>query len=111
MPQLIFQQLQYFDLQSFDNMTTDAKWNDSYRKLVQFQARNGYVPNPGNDTGLRRWCETQRNNYQHNRLSNERIRQLQNVEGWWWRREGGVNWPRFFMIVSILFTIYVYFFY
>lgn len=63
------------------------KWDNSFESLKDFYAQFGRFPNKTasyiNERKLGVWCETQRRNYKHNNLSEEKINKLNSINFIW----------------------------
>jgi len=73
-----------------------VKWEEAYACLKGFAAFAGharvpfgYVTKPGYKLGV--WVNTQHVAYRQGQLSQRRIEQLENVEGWIWRADSSAN--------------------
>jgi len=67
-------------------------WIWTYDKVIEFTKDNNKIPstcskNP-EEKKLGIWCSTQRYNKKNNKLSEDRIKALENIPGWWWGLSG-----------------------
>ena len=67
-----------------------AQWEDGFRALMAFVAREGHARVPQNhvegDIPLWNWITVQRRKYKKGTLESEEIERLESVEGWFWNR-------------------------
>ena len=63
-------------------------WDDKYTELKKWININNRMPlaksNILVEKSLGAWCSTQRENYKNNKISNNRINQLNELDGWYW---------------------------
>lgn len=63
-------------------------WDETYNKLNDFINKNKYMPSNKSknieEKQLGTWCNNQRNNKRLNKLSNDRIKKLEEINEWYW---------------------------
>ena len=59
----------------------DYLWQVNFEKLKKL---NGKMPSPKENKKLNSWCSNQRTNYKNNKLSEDRIKQLESLQEWEW---------------------------
>ena len=61
------------------------EWNNMYDKVKDYIETKGYIPkcNCG-DKKMYNWIGTQKTKFKNNKLSEEYINLLENLNGWWW---------------------------
>ena len=83
------------DLLNTINFDWDLKypdWNDSFNNLKKIFETHGINGLKDADPKLKRWIFNQRSFYKSNKLSEERINKLNNLDGWSWgerQKKGG----------------------
>jgi hypothetical protein len=69
----------------------EGKWKDSYKSLEIFVKKNNKIPSNKSkiekEKILGGWCSNQRTDYKKENLSEERIKQLEEIPGWFWTKE------------------------
>ena len=62
----------------------DAKWEDKFDELKKFAEAFGHASPVKSHPTLGDWVRTQRKAYRNKRLTEMRIKKLQNLKGWAW---------------------------
>ena len=55
-----------------------------FNQLQKFYVNNGHIDIKIHSSDLGRWINQQRNKYNQNKLSIEKIKSLESIEGWKW---------------------------
>lgn len=70
---------------------SDEKWKETYKTLDNFVKKDNKIPSSKSkieeEKSLGEWGNTQRQNYKKGNLSEERIKQLKEISGWYWTKE------------------------
>ena len=68
---------------SFTWDVLEYQWDENYRKLKEFYAKEGHSSVPYRLGSLRNWVVKQRRNYEMGKLSPEKIALLKKIEFQW----------------------------
>ena len=82
-----------------------VKWNTNYELLKEYMKNNDNECPPNgykteNNINLGHWCGTQRGFKKENKLSQEKINKLDELDGWWWECNNDLKWEEEYINVE-----------
>ena len=81
----------------------EDKWNDLYDLLTQYVNKNKKLPLQTTiykTYKIGNWINKQRYNYLKNKLSNERINKLEQIDGWYWKFDLEDKWNNYYDLLT-----------
>ena len=73
-----------FNWESDFQKNAKENWDKMFNQLQKFYVNNGHIDIKIHSSDLGRWINQQRNKYNQNKLSIEKIKSLESIEGWKW---------------------------
>jgi sulfur transfer protein SufE len=90
----------YIDIQC---LSLDELWDNKYNLLIEYVNKNSKIPTQKeeyNDIKIGSWVKTQREKYNKNKLNDERIKKLEEIQGWKWGEKRINTWDESYELLQ-----------